>query len=133
MASAWRSSLPSSQEPRHYRLEFLPRGEVRPLTEPLRRRIAELVVELHENPWLGELMDDRWPENLDGSRKLRFDAPGWKGKPRYRIVYQNEPADGAVGLIVVLAVERRDRMIVYAKASARTARRAVRSGRKGPV
>lgn len=127
--------MPSSREPKHYRLEFLPevQDEVRPLTEPLRRRIAELVVELSENPWLGELMDDRWPENLEGSRKLRFDAPGWKDKPRYRVVYQNEPTDGAVGVIVVLAIERRDRMIAYAKASARKARRAARSGRKRPA
>ena len=43
-------------------------------------------------------------------------------------MYQNEPTDGAVGLIVVLAVERRDALIVYAKASARRARRAARSG-----
>lgn len=113
-----------------YRLEFLPevQEEVRPLSEPLRRRIAELVVELHANPWLGELMDDRWPENLAGSRKLRFDAPGFKGKPRYRLVYRNEPTDGAVGVLVVLAVARRDQMIAYAKASARLARRVSRPG-----
>jgi mRNA-degrading endonuclease RelE of RelBE toxin-antitoxin system len=116
--------------PDAYRLEFLPevQDEVRPLGEPLRRRIAELVVELHTNPWLGEPMDDRWPENLARSRKLRFDAPGWRGKPRYRLVYRNEPTDGAVGVIVVLAIARRAEMIAYAKASARLARRAARQG-----
>jgi hypothetical protein len=80
-----------------------------------------VVVELHQN--LGELMDDRWPQNLEGSRKVRFDLPGWHGQPRYRLVYRNEPTDGAVSVMVVLAIGRRDSMIAYAKASARLARR----------
>jgi mRNA-degrading endonuclease RelE of RelBE toxin-antitoxin system len=117
--------LPNFRGPEAYRFEFLPevQEEVQPLSEELRRRIAELVVELHENPWLGELMDDRWPANLEGSRKLRFDIQSWKGKPRFRLVYRNEPTDGAVGVIVVLAIERREDMIAYAKASARLTRR----------
>ena len=119
-------------EPEEYRFEFLPevQDEVKPLSEELRRRIAELVVQLHRSRWLGEVMDDRWPENLAGSRKLRFDAPGWKGKPRYRLVYRNEPSDGAVGVVIVLAIARRDDMIAYARAAARLARRVSREGGK---
>ena len=126
--------MPSSQEPESYRFEFLPevQAEANQLSESLRRRVAELVVELHEDPWLGELMDDRWPENLEGSRKIRFDHEGHRGKPRHRLVYRNEPSEGAVGVIVVLAIERRDRMIAYARASARLARRAARQARKAP-
>lgn len=107
------------------RFEFLPevQDEAAQLDEPLRRAIADLVVALHANPWLGEPMDGRWPENLEGSRKIRFDAAGWRGKPRYRFVYRNEPSDGAVAVMVVLAIERRDRLIAYAKASSRLARR----------
>jgi mRNA-degrading endonuclease RelE of RelBE toxin-antitoxin system len=124
--------LTNFPEPEEYCFEFLPevQEEVKPLSEELRRRIAELVVQLHRNPWLGEVMDDRWRENLAGSRKLRFDAPGWKGKPRYRLVYRNEPSDGAVGVVVVVAIARRDDMIAYARAAARLARRVSREGGK---
>ena len=117
--------MPGSREPERHRFEFLPevRDEASELSEDLRRAIAGLVVELHSNPWLGELMDDRWPETLEGARKVRFDAPGWKGKPRYRLVYRNEPSDGAVSVMVVLAIGRRENMIAYAKASARLARK----------
>jgi mRNA-degrading endonuclease RelE of RelBE toxin-antitoxin system len=120
--------LTRSPEPERYRLEFLPevQDEARSLSESLRRQVAQLVVELHHNPWIGEPMDDRWPENLSGARKLRFDSPSWKGKPRYRIVYRNEPGDGAVSVIVVLAIARRDRMVAYARASARLAHRVAR-------
>lgn len=104
-----------------YRLEFLEevRTEARELPEPVRMALAQLVVDLHSNPHLGVSMDSRWPENLEGSRKIRFDAADYDGKPRYRVVYRNEPTDGAVGVIVVLAVGRRDKMEAYAKASKR--------------
>jgi hypothetical protein len=117
--------LPGSREPERHRFEFLPevRDEANQLSEDLRRVIAGLVVELHANPWLGDLMDNRWPENLEGARKVRFDEPSWNGKPRYRLVYRNEPSDGAVSVMVVLAIGRRESMIAYAKASARLARK----------
>ncbi len=117
--------MSGSQGPDRYRFEFLPeiQAEASELDETLRRVVAGLVVELHTNPHLGDLMDDRWPENLEGRRKLRFDRPGWKREPRYRLVYRNEPTDGAVQLMVVLAIGRRDRMIAYAKASVRLTRR----------
>ncbi|MDX6671122.1 MAG: hypothetical protein QOI91_1485 [Solirubrobacteraceae bacterium] len=74
-------------------------------------------------------MDDRWPANLEGSRKVRFDVPEWTGKPRYRLVYRNEPDDGAVGVMVVLAIAERRKMIAYARASARWQRRLARERR----
>jgi hypothetical protein len=108
-----------------YSFEFLPevQADANRLDEDLRRAVADVVVSLYENPWMGDLMDDRWPQNLEGSRKVRFDKEGWKGKPRYRFVYRNEPSDGAVGSMVVLAIERRDNMIAYAQASSRLAKR----------
>lgn len=115
-----------------YEFEFLPevQGDANRLDAELRRVIAELVVELHRNPYLGELMDERWPHNLEGSRNIRFDKPGWKRKPRYRLVYRNEPTDGAVAKIVVLAIDRRDNMIAYARASARLTREAAKKSRR---
>lgn len=123
--------MTSSPDPEGYRFEFLPevQDEASRLDEELRTVIAGTVVELHENPHLGESMDERWPQNLAGSRKIRFDKPGWKQKPRYRLVYRNEPGDGAVSIMVVLAIGRRDNMVAYAKASARLTRRMARESR----
>ena len=108
-----------------YTFEFLPevRADANALDEDLRLAIADIVVALHDDPWRGELMDDRWPHNLQGCRKIRFDKRGWKGRPRYRFVYRNEPSDGAVGSMLVLGIGRRDNMIAYAQASGRLARR----------
>lgn len=73
-------------------------------------------------------MGDKPPRNLEGSRKIRFDLPGWDKKPRYRLVYRNEPTDGAVETVAVLAIGRRDRMIAYAKASGRLKSRIAEEG-----
>lgn len=109
----------------HIAFEFLAatQDDANRLDADVRRAVAEIVVALHDNPWLGDLMDERWPENLAGCRKIRFDKAGWHGKPRYRFVYRNEPADGAVRTLLVLAIERRQNMIAYARASSRLARR----------
>jgi len=106
-------------------IEFLSevQDDANRLDADLRRAVADVVVALADNPWIGDLMDDRWPENLEGCRKVRFDKSGWRGKPRYRLIYRNEPTDGAVGTTVVLAIERRSNMIAYARASSRMARR----------
>lgn len=101
------------------------------LEEVLRREIARIVVELHRNPYLGELMGDKPPRILRGCRKIRFDEPGWRGKPRYRLIYRNEPADGAPTVAVVLAIGRRDRMIAYAKAARRVKERVAQAGHSG--
>ena len=108
-----------------YRFEFLPevQEDAQRLDVDLRRAVAEVVVALHANPWLGELMDDRWPRNLEHCRKVRFDKAGWTAKPRYRLIYRNEPSDGAVGVMVVLAIEKRRNIIAYARASSRLTRR----------
>ena len=108
-----------------HRFEFLPevQEDARRLDVDERRAVADVVVALHANPWLGDLMDDRWPRNLEGCRKVRFDKADWKAKPRYRLTYRNEPSDGAVGVVVVLAIEQRRNMIAYARASSRLTRR----------
>jgi ParE toxin of type II toxin-antitoxin system, parDE len=98
------------------------------LAEDLRREVARIVVEIHGNPHQGELMGDKPPRVLKGCRKVRFDEPGWHRKPRYRLVYRNEPSDGAPATAVILAIGRRDRMIAYAKAARRVKETAVREG-----
>lgn len=101
------------------------------LDEVLKRQVAHIVVELHGNPHYGELMGDKPPRVLKGCRKIRFDEPDWRGKPRYRFVYRNEPTDGAPATSVVLAIGRRDRMIAYAKAARRVKEQAAQEGQSG--
>jgi hypothetical protein len=104
-------------------------GEANQLDETLRREIARIVVQLHSNPHYGELMGDKPPRILKGCRKVRFDEPDWRGKPRFRLIYRNEPADGAPATSLIVAIGRRDRMIAYAKAARRVKERVVAEGR----
>jgi hypothetical protein len=124
--------LSSSPEAEH-QVEALAEAttDANQLNADLRREVARIVVELHSNPHHGELMGDKPPRVLKGCRKVRFDEPGWRGKPRYRFVYRNEPVDGAPASSVVLAIGRRDRMIAYAKAARRVKERAAQEGQSG--
>jgi hypothetical protein len=92
-----------------------------------------LMNELRSNPWLG---DDLWERyNLRPTkdcRKIRFDLPSWPDKPRYRIVYRNEPLDGAPGLVRVWSVGPRANLVAYARAATRITRDAARKRRQPP-
>lgn len=122
--------MSSSPEPEH-KVEALAeaKADANQLDETVRIEVARIVVELHRNPHHGELMGDKPPRVLRGCRKVRFDEPGWRGKPRFRFVYRNEPADGAPATSLILAIGRRDRMIAYAKAARRVKERVAREGR----
>jgi hypothetical protein len=63
--------------------------------EALKRRIAELLVECKDNPFIGELMGPGLHPELANCRRVRFDHPTHKAKPRFRLIYRNEPTDGA--------------------------------------
>lgn len=63
--------------------------------EDLKRRIAELLVECKGNPFIGELMGPGLHPELANCRRVRFDLPTHKAKPRFRLIYRNEPTDGA--------------------------------------
>lgn len=120
----------SSPETERHVVEALAQAttDANALDEALKREVARIVVDLHGNPYHGELMGDKPPRVLKGCRKVRFDEPGWKGKPRYRFVYRNEPDDGAPAKSVILAIGRRDRMIAYAKAARRVKEQAALEG-----
>jgi hypothetical protein len=88
--------------------------------EALKRRIAELLVECKANPYLGELMGaGRHPE-LAGCRRVRFDIPTHLGKPRFRLIYRNEPSDGAPAECRWLAVAPRAGLRAHRQASQRS-------------
>ena len=90
-----------------------------------------LMSELRDNPWQG---DDLWERYnlraIKDCRKLYFDLEGWTGKPRFRIVYRNEPTDGAPGLVRIWAVGPRESLIAYARAATRVARAEARRHRR---
>lgn len=85
----------------------------------LGRRIAELLLECERNPYAGELMGPgRHPELAD-CRRIRFDVAGHDGRPRFRLIYRNEPSDGAPAECRWLAVGPRASLLAHRKASRR--------------
>lgn len=87
--------------------------------EALKRRIAELFLECEENPYAGELMGGGLHPELAGCRRIRFDIPGHKGKPRFRLIYLNVPSDGAPSQCRWLAVGPRAGLRTHRKARQR--------------
>ncbi len=84
-----------------------------------------LMLALRDDPWTGEDLRERYNlRAIKDCRKLRFDLPGWKGKPRYRLVYRNEPLDGAPGLVRIWSLGPRDDLIAYGRAATRITRAA---------
>jgi hypothetical protein len=79
-----------------------------------------LAAELKENPWLGdELRARRGLEELKDCRRIRFDRDEWTGKPRFRLVYRNEPSDGAPHIVAILAAAPRGNLDAYRRAKPR--------------
>jgi hypothetical protein len=90
----------------------------------LDRRVAMsallLANELKENPWLGdEMRARRGLEELRNCRRIRFDKKDWADKPRFRLVYRNEPADGAPHVVAVIAAAERTNLGAYRRAKPR--------------
>jgi hypothetical protein len=104
-----------------HRLELIPeaRLDIHALSVELRKQVVSLLVALEQNPYLGrEMWVVRGFEVLIDCRSIKFDAPSRKGKPRYRLVYRNEPAEGAIAVVCVLAAGERKQMTAYKQARA---------------
>lgn len=85
----------------------------------LKHRIAALFLECEANPYAGELMGaGRHPE-LANCRRVRFDIETYKGKPRFRLIYRNEPMDGTPSECLWLAVGPRAGLRAHRKARQR--------------
>ncbi len=97
------------------------REDINALPDRARRLAAvEVIVSLQGNPWLGtELRERVRTGDLRGLRRVAFDEPGWTDKPRYRVVYHNEPDDAVVEIVAVIAAGRRERLEAYRGAAAR--------------
>jgi hypothetical protein len=90
--------------------------------EALKQRIAELLVECKGNPFLGELMGSGLHPELVNCRRVRFDIPSYSGKPRFRLIYRNEPSDGAPARCRGLTVAPRAGLRAHRKARQRLGR-----------
>lgn len=90
-----------------------------------------LMLQLRSDPWRGGDLRERYNlRPLSDCRRIAFDLPAWEGKPRFRLVYRNEPADGAPGLVRIWAVGPREDLIAYARSAARISRQRARSRRR---
>lgn len=90
--------------------------------EALKQRIAELLVECKSNPFLGEMMGPGLHPELANCRRVRFDIPSYSGKPRFRLIYRNEPTDGAPAECHWLTVAPRAGLRAHRKARQRLRR-----------
>lgn len=90
--------------------------------EALKRRIAELLVECKVNPYIGELMGAGRHPDLADCRRVRFDIPVHEGKPRLRLIYRNEPSDGAPAECRWLAIAPRAGLRAHRQATQRSRR-----------
>lgn len=86
----------------------------------LKRRIAELLVECKGNPFIGEPMGPGLHPELADCRRVRFDISAHKGKPRFRLIYRNEPTDGAPAKCRWLTVAPRAGLRAHRKARQRS-------------
>lgn len=83
-------------------------------------KALELMLDLRENPHRGDQLRER--HNMQGladSRSIKFDREDWTARPRYRVVYENQPSDGAPDEARVYAVALRDKLQAYARALSR--------------
>lgn len=90
-----------------------------------------VMLDLRDDPWLGGELRERYNVRpLRDCRRIRFDLPDWKDRPRFRLVYRNEPSDGAPGLVRVWSVGPRAGLIAYARSAARMTRDQARERRR---
>jgi hypothetical protein len=94
-------------------------SEQRAEIEALKRRLAELLLECRGNPYAGELMGPGRHPELTNCRRIRFDVPDYPGKPRFRLIYRNEPTDGAPAECRWLALAPRAGLQAHRKATRR--------------
>jgi hypothetical protein len=86
----------------------------------LGRVVAGIVKELKSNPWLGVEMRERMRlAVLADCRKVRFDLPTWRDKPRFRLVYRNDPNDGSIAVVTIMSVGPRSNLAAYKRAATR--------------
>ena len=89
-------------------------------TRALQLAALRVAVLLRDDPFQGEPLRNRHRVgDLGACRRVTFDEQGWTDKPRYRLVYRNDPHDGSIAVVLVIAVGSRERLAAYRTAAAR--------------
>lgn len=97
------------------------------------RAALRLASELKENPWLGvQMRARRGLEELAECRRVSFDRDDWTDKPRFRLVYRNEPSDRAPHIVAIVAAAERKNLGAYRRAKPRIIDRLRTLGESGP-
>ena len=124
------SSRADSRTPGRYRVEVWEEVltlDVPTLDKYVQRAAAEVVKELHYNPYLGDATFEEHEFPLPGCRKVKFDAPDKRGRrrkqPRFRLIYRNELAGGSIAVVAIIAIHERRNLIAYRIAKLRITRR----------
>lgn len=92
--------------------------------EEAAREAVRQAMALKKDPWIGdELRDRSGVGNLTNCRSIHFDRPDWEGKHRFRLVYRNEPNEGAPAIVAILAIGDRERLAAYRDAAKRLVKR----------
>ena len=88
--------------------------------DDVRLAAAQIVRSLYSEPRIGDPMRERYNLRiLAGCRKVLFDKESWEGKPRFRLVFRNEPGDEAVDRVTVLSIGPRADLAAYKQAAGR--------------
>ena len=88
--------------------------------DDVRLAAVQIVRALYSAPRIGDPMRERYNLRvLAGCRKVLFDKDGWDGKPRFRLVFRNEPGDEAVDRVTVLSIGPRADLAAYRVAAGR--------------
>lgn len=86
----------------------------------LKLAALRLALALRDDPFLGEPLRHRLGVgDLTGCRRIAFDQPTWTEKPRYRLIYRNDPNDGSSAVVQVISVGLREKLEAYRAAVAR--------------
>jgi hypothetical protein len=128
--------LPSSRSERHevFVLDEVSFEDIPRLSDDVKRAAAEVLRDLHFDPYLGDSLTPALRLDLGDCRKVCFDAPDEKGRERankrYRLVYRNEPSDGSVAVVAIIAIGKKDNLQAYRRAAVRLGRGLSRRGRR---
>lgn len=88
--------------------------------DDLVKRALELMLSLREEPRVGNQLRERYNMRILGEcRSLRFDHADWGDKPRFRLVFENQPSDGAPQEARVYAIAPREKLDAYTRAARR--------------
>lgn len=81
--------------------------------------VADLTATAAEDDQASKDEAEALKRRIANCRRVRFDIPSQKGKPRFRLIYRNEPADGAPAECHWLTVAPRAGLRAHRKAQQR--------------